>query len=243
MPDVPRPRPWTWQVSLFMRQFRSTRTFRQGYSGARPDVARMISGQPARVLDVGCGAGQMKGLLEGTLPRTKWFGVEPDQDLAREARAAGYEIVEGGVDDPEALAALSSFAPFDLIICADVLEHLSKPDEALSNVVNLLNANGRVVTSIPNVRHISTFISLGLLGTWPARDRGIHDRTHLRFFARKDILRLGKSAGLNLIREKRNLRLSESRAWTLVPAKALDFWPFRPFFTFQYLHLWEKESK
>jgi hypothetical protein len=43
-------------------------------------------------------------------------------------------------------------------------------------------------------------------------------------------------------RERRNLRLVESQSWTMVPAKVLDFWPFRPFLTFQYLHRWLRQS-
>jgi hypothetical protein len=43
-------------------------------------------------------------------------------------------------------------------------------------------------------------------------------------------------------RERRNLRLFEALPWSMVPAKLLDFWPMRAFFTFQYLHLWRREE-
>jgi SAM-dependent methyltransferase len=151
-------------------------------------------------------------------------------------------LIPSRVDDPTTLAALASGDVYDLIICADVLEHLAEPAPVLVALAGLLSPGGRLITSLPNVRHVSTFISLGILGTWPARSRGIHDRTHLRFFARPDILRLGEEARLECMREKRNLRLIESAPWTTPLGKLLDFWPLRSFFTFQYLHLWRRDE-
>jgi SAM-dependent methyltransferase len=215
----------------------------RGYSGARPDVIRMIAEPPRRVLDVGCGAGMTAALLASSYPGVEVFGVEPDETLANSAREHMSQVFCSRIDDAAMPGRLKELAPFDLIICADVLEHLAEPAEILAALAVLLSPGGSIVTSVPNVRHVSTFISLGLFGTWPARDRGIHDRTHLRFFARRDILKLGCAAGLHLRRERRNLRLIEASSWSMVPAKLLDFWPFRAFLTFQYLHLWQRKNE
>ena len=215
------------------------RRFR-GYSGSRPDIVKLIEMRPQRVLDVGCGAGMTAALIQDCYAGVAVVGVEPNPTLAAAAEPRMTEIVVGQIDDPAMLRTLEARSPFDLIICADVLEHLVQPEDVLINLASLLVEGGRIITSIPNVRHVSTFISLGVLGTWPRRDRGIHDRTHLRWFARKDVLALGRRAGLRLIRERRNLRIVESASWTMFPARLLDFWPFRSFFTFQYLHLWER---
>ncbi len=212
----------------------------RGYSGARPDILRMIELPPARILDVGCGAGMLGGELRAMYPECMVVGVEPDAGLADVARGHMHEVLPGAIDDAAVLKSAAALGPYDLIVCADVLEHLVAPDQVLASLAGMLAGQGRIITSIPNVRHISTFASLGLMGTWPARERGIHDKTHLRFFARSDILRLGRGANLVALREKRNLRLLESKAWTMFPAKLLDFWPFRPFLTFQYLHCWKR---
>lgn len=210
----------------------------RGYSGARPDIVRLLPSDARRVLDVGCGAGMTATLIRERCPKVHVVGLEPSEELATHAAKQVDEIILGRVDDETILRALAVQAPFDVIICADVLEHLAEPLPVLAALAKRLSPTGCLVTSIPNVRHLSTFISLGLLGTWPARDRGIHDRTHLRFFARRDILRLGMDAGLRPDCERRNVRLIESRAWTMVLAKAMDFWPLRGFVTFQYLHRW-----
>ncbi len=194
------------------------------------------------MLDVGCGAGMTAALVAEKCPHAAVIGVEPDPALVALARARMTTVIQGKIDDTSVQADLAQRGPFELIICADVLEHLVEPGIVLAKLVATLAPSGRIITSIPNIRHLSTFVSLGLLGTWPARSRGIHDRTHLRFFARKDLLALGRNAGLRLLRERRNLRLIESAAWSMVPAKVLDFWPFRAFLTFQYLHLWQRAS-
>jgi len=210
----------------------------RGYTGARPDVLRMIETKPAKVLDVGCGAGLTADLITKRYPTTVVIGVEPDEALATVARNRMSKVLHAKIDSAHTLERLGRLGPFDLIICADVLEHLAEPANTLRSLAQLLANDGFLITSVPNVRHVSTFVSLGVFGTWPMRDRGIHDQTHLRFFARRNILDLGRSAGLTLLRERRNLRLFEAASWSMVPAKLLDFWPFRGFLTFQYLHLW-----
>ena len=44
---------------------------------------------------------------------------------------------------------------FDVIILADVLEHLINPKEVLEKVANYLNKGGEILISIPNFRHKS----------------------------------------------------------------------------------------
>jgi len=216
----------------------SLRPAPRGYSGARPDVVRLTRDlSPRCVLDVGCGAGGSAVLLRERHSGVSTTGVEPDAELAQLARQTMQSVVEGSIEDPRVLAQVQDLGPFDLILCADVLEHLVEPAGMLSRLVSMLAPGGHIVLSLPNIRHYSTFVSLGIAGTWPQRDRGIHDRTHLRFFARKDMVRLIRGAGLEIVRERRNPRLVESLSWTMVPARLLDFWPFRPFLTFQYLFL------
>lgn len=226
-----------WSELLRMRAGRNTR---RGYSGARPDVVRLIARAPERVLDVGCGAGITAKLIRDRYPNADVFGLEMDPVLAEEAREHSILVFEGHLDDDDLQSSLENTAPFDLIICADVLEHMIDPSASLRRLASMMAKDGYLITSLPNVRHISTFWNLGIRGRWPQNDRGIHDATHLHFYARRDIIELCCSAGFDLQREKRNMRLLEAGAWTMPAAKLLDFWPFRGFLTFQYLHLWTR---
>lgn len=228
--------------SQFLR-LRPGGTNRRGYSGARPDVVRLIARAPERVLDVGCGAGITARLIRDRYPNASVFGIEMDPVLADKARAHSTRVFDGPLDDEVVRTSLENAAPFDLIICADVLEHMVDPAAALNHLATLMTDESYLITSLPNVRHISTFWSLAVRGRWPQNERGIHDATHLHFYARGDIIALCRSAGFELEREKRNMRVLEPGAWTMPAAKILDFWPFRGFLTFQYLHLWTRRQR
>ena len=212
----------------------------QGYSGARSDVVKLIERGPENVLDVGCGAGLTAAMIRRRFPSANLVGVEPDPDSSRLAEQHFDDVLNIGIDDSHAVDVALGERKFDLIILADVLEHLARPEDVLAHLKQRLTENGCIITSIPNVRHWSTFLELGVLGRWPRRHRGIHDRTHLRFFARGDIVQLARGAGLRMETERRNLRLFESQPWSKIPAKLFDFWPLRPFMTFQYLHRWTR---
>lgn len=214
----------------------------QGYSGGRPDIIKLIWGQPRRVLDVGCGAGMLGSQIRQRFPGCVVVGIEPDAGRAAMAKDHFDHVIDGDAEDPAVLELAAALGPFDLVICADVLEHMVSPLVALRSLVPMLSEGGRLVTSLPNVRHVSTFVDLYLFGNWPQRDRGIHDRTHLHFFARPNILALGRQAGLEPIIERRNLRLFEGHPWSMIPAKLLDFWPFRGLYTFQYVHVWRRND-
>lgn len=207
---------------------------RQGYSGARPDVLRLVPQQPRRILDVGCGAGGIGAQIRQRHPQAWIIGLERDPALRRAAAQHYDRLLDLDLDAPGAIT--PELGTFDLIIVADVLEHLRDPARVLGDLTGLLERNGWVVTSLPNVRHYSTLWALLFQGRWPRRDRGIHDRTHLHFYTRADILDLLRGAGLDPVREARNLRLIERWSWTNLPARLFDFWPLRPFLTFQYLH-------
>ena len=82
---------------------------------------------------------------------------------------------------------------------------------------------GAVVLSLPNVANVYVFSQL-LLKTWPRRSSGIFDRTHVRWFAKRDMVRLLQGAGLEVLRvEPYFTRYRAIRATSLV----LSLWVFR----------------
>lgn len=85
-----------------------------------------------------------------------------------------------------------------MIVYGDVLEHLSDPARVLASLNHSLREDGIVIVSVPNVAHIWVRLQL-LLGRFDYADRGILDRTHLRFFTRRSFLRLLAEAKLALV--------------------------------------------
>jgi 2-polyprenyl-3-methyl-5-hydroxy-6-metoxy-1,4-benzoquinol methylase len=210
-------------------------TLNPSYVARREDLLSLVQGAPKRVLDVGCSVGSNGAWLK--LQHDSWVtGIEIDPNAAELARAHLDEVLEADLNR-SSLAELLPGRRFDLVLLGDVLEHLIDPWRALADVRAMLSPAGRVVTSLPNIAHYSTIVDLALFRRWAYRDRGIHDRTHLRFFTRKNLAELYAGAGFAVEQETRNMRLVErvSRVNRLAPL--FDFPPLRPYLTFQYVHV------
>jgi SAM-dependent methyltransferase len=93
------------------------------------------------------------------------------------------------------------FAPFDALVCGDVLEHLRDPWRTLHALVALLRPGGRAAISIPNIAHWTARRAL-LRGRFDYAAHGLFDRTHLRFFTRATAHDLATSAGLDVRAER-----------------------------------------
>jgi hypothetical protein len=68
-----------------------------------------------------------------------------------------------------------------------VLEHLVDPAETLRSLLAVAAPGGRLHVSIPNARHASLLIDLGLRGTFGYTEFGHRDETHLRWYTRRDL--------------------------------------------------------
>jgi 2-polyprenyl-3-methyl-5-hydroxy-6-metoxy-1,4-benzoquinol methylase len=85
---------------------------------------------------------------------------------------------------------------FDVIICGDVLEHLVDPWSVVESLTRLLKPGGSFIVSCPNIRYYKTFVNIFMKGSFEYTDFGLFDKTHLRFFCKKDILSMLSKAGL-----------------------------------------------
>jgi SAM-dependent methyltransferase len=86
-------------------------------------------------------------------------------------------------------------ARFDYVLLADVLEHLQHPERVVAWTLRYLKPDGRLLISVPNVAHLYVRWKL-LWGAFDYQDRGILDRTHLRFFTRKTFAAFIEDCGL-----------------------------------------------
>lgn len=154
-------------------------------------LARLGDGRGRKALDVGAA----DGFLAERLTARGWSvtAIERDAELAARARGRCKEVV---VADLEA-APPRLHGPFDAIVYGDVLEHLSDPRGALLALDRTLAPGGTVIVSVPNVAHLWVRLSL-LLGRFDYADRGILDRSHLRFFTRRTLLAFLQGAGLTV---------------------------------------------
>lgn len=141
------------------------------------------AGEGKRVLDIGCA----RGHLLGELAIQGWKGIGIDTDAVDVATCIARGLVAVQHDINTGLPA--SLGSFDLVLLADVLEHLPDPLRVLRSVHSLLNPGAKVVLSVPNVAHLSVRAQL-LFGRFRYSTRGILDNTHLRFFTRHTVIEL-----------------------------------------------------
>lgn len=148
----------------------------------------------AKVLDLGCSHGL----------------------LAEEARKMGHEVT--GVDiakhdevvervDYFVEADLSRGIPdevgggYDVIIAADVLEHVPEPEKLLAEIAGCLTTRGVLLVSVPNFAHWYPRLRV-VLGIFDYDRRGILDRGHLRFFTRRSIEQMVTRVGFRVRRRQ-----------------------------------------
>jgi SAM-dependent methyltransferase len=148
------------------------------------------------VLDVGCGYATTSHQIQ-KLGNRVW-GVESNDDAAHVARGRLATVIEADLQDFSAVPATVGSRKFDVIIFADVLEHLAWPIGVLREYLNLLKDDGSVIVSLPNVGLWSVRFSL-MFGRFRYDDSGVLDRTHLRFFTQRSALEMFDAAGLQPI--------------------------------------------
>lgn len=210
--------------------------FNPAYIHNRDDIADLIAQTPSSVLDVGCSNGALGRNLKRRYPGVSVVGLEGDAQMARAASEWLDRVLVIDLDGESWKDELRG-QRFDLIVCADVLEHTRRPDQILAFLAGLLAERGLLIVSLPNIRHWSALAQIGLLGDWPDRDSGIFDRTHLRFFTRRSAIRMAQRAGLSVRRVVGKYPFYDLGAGPLhgIGALLARVPVLREFFSYQYL--------
>lgn len=168
------------------------------FANARDDVLGFVPDGVARVLEIGCGSGEFGATLKrrGGVSVVGVELVEAAAAIARERldQVIAADVQHQDLDLPE--------QAFDCLVCNDVLEHLVDPWTVLARLRRHLAPGGWLVASIPNVRHQKVVRRLLWPGEWRYEDKGVLDRTHLRFFTRSSARALVESAGFGIVREE-----------------------------------------
>ena len=130
-----------------------------------------------RVLDVGCGFATTSARIEQL--GNQVTGIDESREIVavasqRLSRVVTADLQQADLGDEQ----------FDVILFADVLEHLAWPVGVLKRYLRWLAPGGSVIVSLPNVGLWSVRFA-HLFGRWEYEETGVLDRTHLRFFTRR----------------------------------------------------------
>jgi SAM-dependent methyltransferase len=154
------------------------------------------SGSAARILDLGCGRGELSAQIRDLLPSATIVGVEWSRSGCMYARRRGLPIVQASVDGVN--LPLSSQV-FDAVIIKEVIEHLVDTDQVLAEARRVLVPGGFLVVTTPNLAAWFNRILL-VMGVQPVFSevslKGIYGRPgsepvgHLRLFTKRALVEL-----------------------------------------------------
>lgn len=167
------------------------------YDLTRDEVLPYVPLSASKVLDVGCSAGGFGSQIKARNPDAVVWGVEPVSEIAARAATRLDHVINGMFD-----ASSPEFdgQRFDAICFNDVLEHIETPEQTLVDAKKLLSENGVVVASIPNILFLFQIARILISRDWKYEPSGIMDRTHLRFFTKKSIMRMFEESGYEIVK-------------------------------------------
>jgi len=147
-------------------------------------------GRGRRVLDIGCAAGYLAGLLAARGYQV--VGIERPGGHG-DSFPENVELVEADLD--RGLPPLRG--KFSHAICGDIFEHLLDPAKLLKQVAAVLEPDGLLVASLPNSGNLYFRLTI-LFGRFPQDDKGLFDRTHVHFYMWKGWSELFAAAGFQV---------------------------------------------
>ena len=150
------------------------------------DLIESFIRDKSRILDIGCGEGDLIQQLEKNLS-AKVQGIEKNQELALKAIARGLSVTHG---DAEKDLSQYSNQSFDYVILSQTLQAMVEPKKILKE---LLRVGSRAIVSFPNFGHWKIRLQLLLKGKMPIT-AGLpyswYDTPNIHFFTLKDFQNL-----------------------------------------------------
>jgi methionine biosynthesis protein MetW len=121
----------------------------------------------ARVLDLGCGDGELLANLERS-KRVNGYGLEIDPDMITSCISNGVNVIEQDLDE-----GLQNFPSdsFDLVVMTDTLQSVRRPDFMLEE---MLRIGRECIVTFPNFAHWRCRLYLAVRGRMPVTEHLPH---------------------------------------------------------------------
>jgi len=155
----------------------------QYHDGIRNELVDLLPKNYSTVLEIGCGEGGFRSCVKQDC---EYWGVDPSESATEISRKKLHTVFTGTFND--VINDLPNHY-FDLIICNDVIEHMSDHNEFLRLIKLKMAKKSYLIGCIPNIRYFRNLIRLIIYKDWKYKDSGILDYTHLRFFTQKSLHR------------------------------------------------------
>ncbi len=204
------------------------------FDRVRYDLIKLLPSNPDnKVLELGAGGGDTLLEIKTKNLAKEVAGIElmelpgSNQSSKLIDRLIIANVEKDTIDLPNAY--------YDAILIGDVLEHLENPWKTVSDLSKHLKNGGVFIASIPNIRHFTALYHIYVKGNFGYRKEGLFDKTHLRFFCKKNIIQLfttpfSKVESIASIEDVRSTKLSRRKIFNKI-----TFNLFEEFLAFQYI--------
>lgn len=163
---------------------------------AAAKVIRMV-GRNKRVLEVGAGPGSITRLLKEH-NNCRIAAIELDDQAFEKLSPFCERVYQCDLNNLGWTSEVAEEGKFQVVVAADVLEHLYDPWAALGAIREVLSEDGYVVVSLPHIGHNAVIACLSE-EDFAYQEWGLLDRTHIRFFGIRNIQRLFNEAGFKIV--------------------------------------------
>lgn len=147
-----------------------------------------------KILEIGPGEGNFSKLIK---THSEYWVVEMNDKL--EISDGFTKIIRGRYEE---ISRELPCAYFDIVVCNDVIEHMTDHEAFLQDIRIKMTNDSCIVGSIPNVRHYKNLLNLLIKKDWQYKSEGILDRTHLRFFTEKSFVECVTKCGFKISKMK-----------------------------------------
>ena len=209
------------------------------YSNIRLDLINLIDkkSQNLKVLEIGAAYGETLFYLKQNGIASEVVGVDIFEDAKNKQNYKPLDQFIFG--DIEKIDLPEYFQHFDLILLADVLEHLFEPKSVLETLKKYLKEDGKIIISMPNIRYYSALYKIVFKGDFKYEESGIFDYTHVRFYCRKNIQDLLETAGYKVLKQESSIINYQGKSIAKL-INLITFGIFEEFFCTQYFFVVKK---
>lgn len=209
------------------------------FSFIRLDLINLIdkNSKNLKVLEIGAAYGETLYYLKQNEIASEVVGVDLFEDVKNKQNYKNLDkFIFGNIEEIE-LNEYENY--FDLILLPDVLEHLIEPKKVLDKLKKHLTQEGKIILSMPNIRHYSALNKIFIKGDFKYEESGLFDYTHMRFYCRKNIQELLEASGYTILKEESSIKNYKGKSITKI-INSLTFGLLEEFFSVQYFYVIKK---
>jgi len=176
----------------------SKKVYRKISRFRRDAIINFIDIPNAKILDIGCADGSMGMAIKNTIPSIV-YGLDISKEAVEIARKRLDDAHECDIENWkfEWLDTIKR-NKYDYIILSEVLEHTVSPENILSRVQGILNREGYLLVTTPNILFWKNRMKM-FLGKFEYTEEGLMDHSHVHFFSWRTLVNALEKAGFEIV--------------------------------------------